>query len=168
MSLETYSAEARARLLAAEERYGNAFVNACAFRGKAAGHSDRSQPVIPKFDTPGGGDGGEDMAMRPGALDDEAAGADQLLAAESGAQGLDLLKRKIGEIDEGAVLDVAAVAVGFAKEIERSAIAVGDGDNVYEQSDHGRVVVCQVDFGGSLDYFFASIGDLSMGCRRTW
>ena len=69
-------------------------------------------------DTAGGGQRGEDMAMRQGAADFEPAlaGRDELVAAQGGAQRLDFLVRPMGEIGKGAGFNLAVLAIALAQE----------------------------------------------------
>ena len=69
-------------------------------------------------DAAGGGQRGEDMAMRQGAADFEPAlaGGDEPVAAQGGAQRLDFLLGPIGEIGESAGFDPAVLAIAFAQE----------------------------------------------------
>src|SRR5450759_5596396 len=67
-------------------------------------------------DMAGGGQRGEDMAMRERAADFEPAlaGGNQPVAAQGGAEGLDLLVPTTGEIGEGAGFDLSVLAVALA------------------------------------------------------
>jgi len=68
-------------------------------------------------EAPGDAEHGGDMAVRQGAQDLESvAGGRQRLIAQHGTQCRDLFGRPLGQIGEGAVPDLAAVAVGLAQE----------------------------------------------------
>jgi hypothetical protein len=54
------------------------------------------------------------------------------LALEDLAEGLDALGRPVGEVGEGAVLDLRAFAEALAQEDRRGGAAVGDGDHVHD------------------------------------
>ena len=71
-----------------------------------------------KADPTRGGQRGEDMAVRQGAADFEAAlaGRDEFVAAQRGAQRLDFLVRPGGEIGQRAGFDLAVLAVALAEE----------------------------------------------------
>jgi hypothetical protein len=70
-------------------------------------------------DAPCGDKRGEDVAMRQRPADLEAGLADrgQRIAAQGSAQGLNALDRQFGEVGQGAVLDLAVLAVGFPQQV---------------------------------------------------
>ena len=53
-------------------------------------------------------------------------------AAQQAAQGLDAGGRPVGEIGQGAILDLAVLAEGFAQEEGGWGVAVGDGGDVHD------------------------------------
>jgi hypothetical protein len=78
-------------------------------------------------------DGG-DMAVRAGADDVKGLGersADGGGTLEDGAEGIDLGRRPMRKIGEGAVEDFAVLAEGFAEEDGGRGVAVGYGGNVH-------------------------------------
>lgn len=74
-----------------------------------------------------GAEYGGDMAVRKGAGDGEGvAGTDQGLALEEAAEGVDLRLGPVGEIGDGALANLGAVANGLAEEDGGRGVAVGD------------------------------------------
>jgi hypothetical protein len=96
--------------------------------GRAAG-----QQVV-EANASGGGQRGEDVAMRQRAADFEAvvADRDQGVAAQRRPQGVDALDRQLGQVGEGPVLDLAVLAVGFPQQEGGLGVAVRDLGDVHE------------------------------------
>jgi len=78
-------------------------------------------------------EGGGDMAVRQGAANDDGIGGvgGALAALEHGAKSLDHLRRKIGEVEEGALPDFAVLAIGLAQQDGGRGAAVGDGLDIH-------------------------------------
>ena len=74
------------------------------------------QQVV-QADAPRNAQRGKDVAMGQRAADLEALAADRGkgVAAQGGAESFDTLDRQLGKIGEGAVLDLAVLAVGFSQ-----------------------------------------------------
>jgi hypothetical protein len=85
------------------------------------------QQVV-EADAPGDGQRDKHVAMRRRTADLEAFAADrsESLAAQGGTQSFDALDRQLGEVGEGAVLDLAVLAAGFPQQEGRSGVAVRD------------------------------------------
>jgi hypothetical protein len=82
---------------------------------------------------------GGDMAVRQGAADGEGlvlgSGRHDRATLEQGLEALDQLARPSGQVAQGALLDLAALAIGLAQQDGRGRGAVGDGLDV-----HGRMM----------------------------
>ena len=80
-----------------------------------------------------GAENGGDVAMGLGADDLEGVfeDGDVCGAAQDGAERLELGRRPVGEVAEGAVLDLAVFAVAFAQEDGGRGGAVGDGGDIH-------------------------------------
>ena len=81
---------------------------------------------------PGHGEQGVDVAVGEGAFDGEGVfGADEALALEDSAQGVDFLCGPVGEVGQCAFADSAAFAPAFSQEDGGAGVAVGDGFDVH-------------------------------------
>ena len=86
-----------------------------------------------------------DVAVREGIGDGEGlVGADEGLVAEELAEGVDLGGRPGGEVGEGALADLGALAPAFAEEDGGRGVAIGDGLHV-----HGNKRTAARSFGGA-------------------
>ena len=73
-----------------------------------------------------------DMAMRQGAFDDEElVGVDQGFVFEHAPEALDLVLGPMGEIGQGAFMDLFTLTAAFAQEDGRGRVTVGDGFDVH-------------------------------------
>ena len=63
-------------------------------------------------------------------------GSDGSRAFQDGTQGIDLSEGPMGEVGEGAVVDLAVEAEGFAEEDGGRGVAVGDGSHVHAYIIH--------------------------------
>jgi hypothetical protein len=74
-----------------------------------------------------GAEDGLDVAVREGAVDLEGgAGGEEVLAGESAADEVNELRREMGDIAEGFVLDVGADTEGAAEEVRLVGLALVD------------------------------------------
>jgi hypothetical protein len=72
------------------------------------------------------------MAVRQGAFDDEGLiGCDQALAPQDPAQGLDLVRRPVGEVGQRRLADHFALAPALAQQDGGARPAVADGLDVH-------------------------------------
>ena len=93
-----------------------------------AGGTD--EPVEP--DLAGGAEGGGDMAVRQRAHDaDRRPVARQTTPPFSSALKPAIARRPVGQIEEGALLDLAGLAIALAQQDRGRRIAVGDGLDVH-------------------------------------
>jgi hypothetical protein len=76
-----------------------------------------------------------DMAVRQGASDAEGVwqrgGGDSQRAGQCQAEGVNLLRREVSDIGDGASLDFAIEAIGLAEEDSGRGVAIGDGGDVH-------------------------------------
>ncbi len=81
--------------------------------------------------------------VRQGAADFEAgvAGGEEGVAAEGGAEHLDPVWGQVGEVGEGAGLDLARLAVALAEQMDRGRAPVGNSGDIHVERDgRGRRV----------------------------
>ena len=75
------------------------------------------------------------MTVWKGAGDKEGIGQGRAAGRErtrqGQAEGFDLMRGKMGEVGEGAGLDFAVLAVGFAEEDGGRGVAVGNGGHIH-------------------------------------
>ena len=86
-----------------------------------------------KTDPAGGAESGGDVAVRQAAGDGEgvALGGDDGAAFEHAAQAFDVGGRPVGEIAEGALTDLAVLAVALAQQDGGRRVPVGDGFDIH-------------------------------------
>ena len=83
---------------------------------------------------------GIDVAVGEGAFDGEGVfGADEALALEDSAQGVDFLCRPVGEVGQCAFAHALALAPAFSQEDGGAGVAVGDGFDVHGNTNHARL-----------------------------
>jgi hypothetical protein len=90
------------------------------------------------------------MRQRTADLKAFAADRGESLAAQGGTQSFDALDRQLGEVGEGAVLDLAVLAVGFPQQEGRSGVAVRDLGDVHEASNQTDSACVNGNFVGCL------------------
>jgi hypothetical protein len=84
-----------------------------------------------------------DMAVRAGADDVESLrkrGADGSSAFQDRAESVDLSGWPMGDVGEGAVVDLAVTAEGFAKEYGGRGVTVGYGGDVHAYMIHKNII----------------------------
>ena len=84
-------------------------------------------------DLAGGAERGGDMAVRQGAGDGEgvALGGDDGAAFEHAAQPFDVGGGPVGQVAEGALPDLAALAIALAQQDRGGRVPVGDGFDIH-------------------------------------
>ena len=119
------------------------------------------------------------MTVRAGALDMKGIGEKQGggvrdRSGKSGAESIDLLGAEMRDIADGASLDLASLAVGFAEEESGRRVSIGHGGDVHAytithkqaQNTHKSIIYMPTKIGAKPCFSF-TINDLGGFSSRT-